>query len=132
MIASGVANITVRLPLTEQALLVTQTVRWRRRLREIKANCPPDTVLKVYKELRVLEITSTPEGVQIAQQQVEERLGPVKELSTTVWQELLRTRQGLGALNLMQKLTDCRLHLQRNANHVRLFGSAHAVGPVLC
>ena len=127
MIASGVANITVRLPLTEQALLVTQTVRWRRRLREIKANCPPDTVLKVYKELRVLEITSTPEGVQIAQQQVEERLGPVKELSTTVWQELLRTRQGLGALNLMQKLTDCRLHLQRNAKHVRLFGSAHAV-----
>ena len=57
---------------------------------------------------------------------MEERLGPVKELSTAVWQELLRTRQGLGALNLIQKLTGCRLHLQRNASHVRLFGSAHA------
>ena len=57
---------------------------------------------------------------------MEERLGPVKELSTAVWRELLRTRQGLGALNLIQKLTGCRLHLQRNASHVRLFGSAHA------
>ena len=63
---------------------------------------------------------------QIAQRQVEERLRPVKELSTAVWRELLRTRQGLGALNLIQKLTGCRLHLQRDASHVRLFGSAHA------
>jgi len=60
------------------------------------------------------------------QGQVEERLGPVKELSTAVWRELLRTRLDLGALNLVQKLTGCRLHLQRNASHVRLFGSAHA------
>lgn len=86
----------------------------------------PDIVLKMNTELRVLEITSSPEGVQIDQQEVEERLGPVKELSTAVWTELLRTRQGLGALNLVQKLTGCRLHLQRNASHVRLFGSAHA------
>ena len=127
MTANGVAHITVRFPLTEQAFLITQTARWHRRLREIVANCPPDTVLKVNKELRVLEITSTPEGVQLAERQVEERLGPVKELSTAVWQELLRTRQGLGALNLIQKLTGCRLHLERKASHVRLFGSAHAV-----
>ena len=125
--ASGGVYITVHLSLTEQALSVTKTVRWRGRLREILAQCPPDTVVKVNKELRVLEITSTPEGVQIAQRQVEERLGPVKELSTAVWRELLRTRQGLGALNLIQKLTDCRLHLQRHASHVRLFGSGHAV-----
>ena len=124
--ASSGAHITVRLPLTEQALSVTQTVRWRRRLPKVIANCPPDTVLKVKQELRVLEITSTPEGVQIAQRQLEERLRPVKELSTAVWRELLRTRQGLGALNLIQKLTGCRLHLQRDASHVRLFGSAHA------
>ena len=127
MASSGGVYITVRIPLTEQALSVTKTVRWRGRLREILANCPPHTELKVKRELRVLEITSTPEGVQIAQRQVEERLGPVKELSTAVWQELLRTRQGLGALNLIQKLTDCRLHLQRHASHVRLFGSTHAV-----
>ena len=65
--------------------------------------------------------------VQVAQRLVEERLGPVKELSAAVWHELHRTRKGLGGLNLIHKLTGCRLHLQRDTSQVRLFGTAQCV-----
>lgn len=74
-----------------------------------------------------MEISGTAEGVQVAQRLVEERLGPVKELSAAVWHELHRTRKGLGGLNLIHKLTGCRLHLQRDTSQVRLFGTAQCV-----
>ena len=50
----------------------------------------PEPVLKGNQELRALEITSTPEVVQI-DQQVEECFGPVKELSTDKWKLLWRS-----------------------------------------
>ena len=102
----------------QQALNVTQRVRWRGKLQEGVANCDP--VLKVNKELRVLEITSTP-GVQIAQQ-VEEHLGPVKELSTADMEGGAQNRTGSWNVLESWRTELCRPHLQCNANHVRLFG----------
>lgn len=127
MIASSDAMITVQMPLSEQALGMAQKPRWRGRLRDIQAKCPSGTSLKLSKELSVVEISGTAEGVQVAQRLVEERLGPVKELSAAVWHELHRTRKGFGGLNLIHKLTGCRLHLQRDTSQVRLFGTAQCV-----
>jgi len=120
--------ITVQMSLSsEQAVGMAQKPRWRGRLRDIQAKCPSGTSLKLSKELGVVEISGTAEGVQVAQRLVEERLGPVKELSAAVWHELHRTRKGLGGLNLIHKLTGCRLHLQRDTSQVRLFGTAQCV-----
>ena len=120
--------ITVQMSLSsEQAVGMAQKPRWRGRLRDIQAKCPSGTSLKLSKELGVVEISGTAEGVQVAQRLVEERLGPVKELSAAVWHELHRTRKGLGGLNLIHKLAGCRLHLQRDTSQVRLFGTAQCV-----
>lgn len=119
--------ITVKMPLSEHALGMAQKPRWRNRLRDIQARCPNGTSLKLSKELSIVEISGTAEGVQVAQRLVEERLGPVKELSAAVWHELHRTRKGFGGLNLIHKLTGCRLHLQRETSQVRLFGTAPCV-----
>lgn len=119
--------ITVQMPLSKQALGMAQKPRWRGRLRDIQARCPGGTSLKLSKELSTVEISGTAEGVQVAQRLVEERLGPVKELSAAVWHELHRTRKGFGGLNLIHKLTGCRLHLQRDTSQVRLFGTAPCV-----
>lgn len=119
--------ITVQMPLSEQAVGMAHKPRWRGRLRDIQAKCPSGTSLKLSKELGVVEISGPAEGVQVAQRLVEERLGPVKELSAAVWYELHRTRKGLGGLNLIHKLTGCRLHLQRDTSQVRLFGTAQCV-----
>lgn len=122
-------NLTVQMPLSEQDLRALKHTRGRRRLRDVEAKCPPGVLLKLnkdYGDYGVLEISGPAEKVQMAQKRVEECTGPIKELSSAVWYELLRTRKGFGALNLIQKLTGCRLHLERNASQVRLLGSAHA------
>ena len=115
-------EMIVQMPLSEQDLRALKHTRGRRRLRDVEAKCPPGVLLKLKKDgdYGVLEISGPAEKVQIAQKRVEECTGPIKELSSAVWYELLRTRKGFGALNLIQKLTGCRLHLERNASQVRL------------
>eukprot|EP00437_Effrenium_voratum_P009953 CAMPEP_0181430710 /NCGR_PEP_ID=MMETSP1110-20121109/17864_1 /TAXON_ID=174948 /ORGANISM="Symbiodinium sp., Strain CCMP421" /LENGTH=390 /DNA_ID=CAMNT_0023554035 /DNA_START=27 /DNA_END=1200 /DNA_ORIENTATION=+ len=103
--------------------------RGRRRLREIQASSRAQ--LKFDRARGVLRVSGSEAAVQEVQRQLECLGGPRKSVNNAVWAELMRTRMSddstSSAVQRIQQLSGCRVHIERTAKEVRLFGPKLAV-----
>jgi len=121
--AQNVSTVDVFL---EPELLANLT-RSRRRVRELQANT--QAVLKVDRARGMLRATGTESAIARVRHQVECLGGPRKQLTAAAWAELMRTRTLVGtdtasmsAVEWIQRLSSCRVHIERANQEVRLFG----------
>lgn len=98
--------------------------RGRRRLRDIQAAC--QATLKLDRRRGVLRIAGSKESISYVQKQLESVSGSHLAVSAPLWAELMRTRAendlSQAAVMRIQHETGCRIHIERNAQEVQLFG----------
>lgn len=103
--------------------------RGRRRLREIQS--ASRAILKFDRTRGVLRVTGSDSAIADVQRQLDCLGGPRKEVCNAVWSELMRTRMSedatSSAVQRIQQLSDCRVHIERSTKEVRLFGPKPAV-----
>jgi len=103
--------------------------RGRRRLREIQN--VSRAILKFDRTRGVLRATGSDSAIADVQRQLDCLGGPRKEVCNAVWSELMRTRMSedatSSAVQRIQQLSDCRVHIERSTKEVRLFGPKPAV-----
>lgn len=126
----GVAPVflTVKISL-EDPLLSGFHRRGRRKLKEIEEGIP-DCHVKFEKANACLMVSGSLEAIEMVRFRVECMTGPRKRLSVATWAEMMRTRmsQDQGAIVAeIQRLTGCRLHIERGSAEVRLFGPDDSV-----
>lgn len=122
------AFLTVKINL-EDPLLSGFHRRGRRKLREIEEGIP-DCHVKFEKANACLMVSGSLEAIEMVRFRVECMTGPRKRLSVATWAEMMRTRmsQDQGAMVAeIQRLTGCRLHIERGSAEVRLFGPDDSV-----
>jgi len=119
-------------------LLSTFCRRGRQRLQEIQA-CSHAT-LKLDRTKGLLWATGSERAIAEVRVRLECLGGPRKTVSAAVWAELMRTRTlvegpavSKSAVERIQHLSGCRVHIERSKHEVRLFGpkSASAVADLL-
>ena len=119
---------TVKIAL-EDPLLSGFHRRGRRKLREMEEDVP-DCHLKFEKAGRCLTVSGNLETIEKVRHKVECMTGPRKKLSVPSWAELMRTRMMEGPTSIVgeiQRVTGCRLHIERGSTEVRLFGPHKSV-----
>lgn len=118
----------------DQELLGTFCRRGRRRLQEIQASSQAS--LKLDRAKGLLWVTGSERAIAEVRHRLECLGGPRKTVSAAVWAELMRTRTlvegpdaSKSAVERIQHLSGCRVHIERSKHEVRLFGpkSASAV-----
>eukprot|EP00930_Biecheleria_cincta_P035310 TRINITY_DN2428_c0_g1_i1.p1 TRINITY_DN2428_c0_g1~~TRINITY_DN2428_c0_g1_i1.p1 ORF type:complete len:421 (-),score=88.97 TRINITY_DN2428_c0_g1_i1:87-1349(-) len=112
-------------------LMSTFCRRGRRRLQEIQA-CSQAT-LKLDRAKGVLWVTGSERAIAEVRLRLECLGGPRKTVSAAVWAELMRTRTlvegpavSKSAVERIQHLSGCRVHIERSKHEVRLFGPKSA------
>jgi len=98
--------------------------RGRRRLRDIQTSS--QATLKLDRLRGVLRATGTKESIVDVQRQLESVSGSHLAVTAAVWAELMRTRadpdMDQAAVARIQHESGCRIHIERNAQQVQLFG----------
>lgn len=115
----------------DQELLGTFCRRGRRRLQEIQANS--QAYLKLDRAKGLLWVTGSERAIVEVRHRLECLAGPRKTVSAAVWAELMRTRTLIegpdaskSAVEGIQHLSGCRVHIERSKHEVRLFGAKSA------
>jgi hypothetical protein len=105
-------------------VLAAMCRRGRRRLRDIQASS--QAVLKLDRMRGVLHVTGKKTSIADVRRQLESVTGPCIKVSGAVWAELMRTRTTLdpsqAAIERIQSESGCRIHIERTALQLRLFG----------
>mmetsp|Transcript_127441 Transcript_127441/g.231711 ORF Transcript_127441/g.231711 Transcript_127441/m.231711 type:complete len:452 (-) Transcript_127441:301-1656(-) len=98
--------------------------RGRRRLRDIQS--ASQATLKLDRRRGVLRIAGSKESISFVQKQLESVSGSHVAVTAPLWAELMRTRADAdlsqAAVARIQHETGCRIHIERNAQEVQLFG----------
>mmetsp|Transcript_17739 Transcript_17739/g.32828 ORF Transcript_17739/g.32828 Transcript_17739/m.32828 type:complete len:452 (+) Transcript_17739:110-1465(+) len=98
--------------------------RGRRRFRDIQASSR--AALKLDRLRGVLRATGTKDAIADVQRQLECVSGSHYDVAAAVWAELMRTRTepdlNQAAVARIQHESGCRIHIERSAQQVQLFG----------
>lgn len=112
-------------------LLRTFCRRGRQRLQEIQARS--QATLKLDRTKGLLWATGSERAISEVRVRLECLGGPRKTVSAAVWAELMRTRTlvegpdvSKSAVEQIQHLSGCRVHIERSKHEVRLFGPKSA------
>lgn len=120
----------------DQELVTILSHRCRRRLRELQSSCK--VAARLDRNRQVVYLTGTADALKAARQAIESLSGPKRSVPLAVWAELMRTRtmsladlthsgvlsqEALVSVAWVQENSGCRLHIERGACEVRIFGS---------
>jgi hypothetical protein len=113
----------------ENEVLTVICRRSRRRLRDIQASTKAS--LKLDRARGVLQVKGTLESINEVRNQLQRLTGPFVDVTAAVWAELMRTRTVLttadSAVAQIQNESGCRIHIERNAQQIRLFGRQDSI-----
>jgi len=107
-----------------QEVLAVICRRGRRRLRDLQTSCQAS--LKLDRARSVLQVRGSHDAIKDVQRQLQMLTGPSVSVSPAVWAELMRTRttaeSSEAAVAMIQQECGCRIHIERSAQQIRLFG----------
>merc|ERR1719482_1732873 len=87
--------------------------------------------LKLDRARGVLQVKGDLESIDEVRNQLQRLTGPFVEVTAAVWAELMRTRTVLttadSAVARIQNASGCRIHIERNAQQIRLFGPQDSI-----
>lgn len=99
--------------------------RGRRRLRDLQQST--EAVLKLDRASHRMQVTGTAKAIADVHRLLQGYTGPSCSVPATVYAELMRTRTNpdpeVAAVAQIQKLSGCRIHIERTSMHIRLFGA---------
>merc|ERR1719310_394387 len=82
--------------------------------------------LKLDRARGVLQVKGDLESIDEVRNQLQRLTGPFVGVTAAVWAELMRTRTNLNtseaAVAQIQQESGCRIHIERSAQQIRLFG----------
>jgi len=118
-------ELTVEIALDPEVLKALYR-RGRRRLRDIQTSS--QAALKLDRLRGVLRATGSQESIADVQRQLESVSSSHLAVTAAVWAELMRTRaepdMNQAAVARIQHESGCRIHIERSAQQVQLFGPA--------
>lgn len=109
----------------ESELLESFTRRGRRRIRDLQLHCQVSAKVDKHRGSLIVSAESD-EAIENVRRYLSFLTGPVREVSTAVWAELMRTRiledPSQSAVARLQEASGCRVHIERTSQEVRIFG----------
>jgi len=113
----------------EREVLTVICRRSRRRLRDMQAST--NASLKLDRARGVLQVKGDLESIDEVRNQLQRLTGPFVGVTAAVWAELMRTRTNLNtseaAVAQIQQESGCRIHIERSAQQIRLFGPQDSI-----